>query len=254
MSISTIGWAIAGLLLVTSCKTDRKGEADATHLLEAVSLSCEYLGEQEGTPRYAVYALLDESKVKLAELPACDTILSMDYRDKGIPADALGAVGGWWAGRGDYIYTDLKDGLLTFYIGSVDETSDSPIPTYMPLAVYEDRKFQLMRPIHPADLAGYYWHQSQDTSYVLFIGLKGSDLVNKVFATAEPMPPQKVLQRALPEFAATPDVPMTCDLNSLSFESGLGYGSIFWRPDTAAVTFQSFMGVEREVVFEFIAF
>ncbi|MEL7220744.1 MAG: hypothetical protein AAGJ93_05455, partial [Bacteroidota bacterium] len=101
---------------------------------------------------------------------------------------------------------------------------------------------------------GYYMHQSPDTSYVLFLGLKGPNLISKLFATGDPMPAQKVLQRALPEFAATPELPFECDLNTLGFSSQLGEGQFFWRPDSAAVTFQNFMQQDRVVAFELMSY
>lgn len=244
--------AFLALVLLSACGSDSTTADDANAQLANVRLQCEYLGESEGTPRYAVYALLDENKIKLAELPACDTILATDYADKGIPHTAITAVGGWWAGQGDYIYATVADGLLQLMIGSVGEEDAQSKPTYSPLASYDGKKFQLLRPLHPADLAGYYMHQGVDTSFVLFLGLKGSQLIAKIFATAEALPPQKVLQRALPEFATTPEVPIVCDLNSLSFVSDMGQGHIFWRQDTASVTFSSFMGAERERVFQLI--
>ncbi len=240
------------LVFLAACGSDSSDANDQAERLAKVRLQCEYLGESEGIPRYAVYALLDENKVKLAELPACDTILPADYAAKGIPKTAITAVGGWWAGQGDYIYAQAQDGVLRLHIGGIGEESPETTPVYSALAEYDGERFQLLRPLHPADLAGYYVHQGQDTSFVLFLGLKGPQLIAKIFATAEALPPQKVLQRALPAFATTPEVAVDCDLNSLSFLSELGQGHIFWRQDTASVTFTEFMGAPSTRVFELI--
>jgi hypothetical protein len=205
----------------------------------------------DGNARSAVYALLDESKVKLAEINGCDQIPPDDYAALGIPEDALTAVGGISEGIGKYLYAQVNREQLSFFIAS-GEVEDRP--NFTPLAIYAKKKFQLLRPLHLADLAGYYMHQGADTSYVLFLGLKGPDLVSKLFATADPMPAQKVLQRALPQFASTPDLPLDCDLNTLSFSSELGSGQFFWQPDSAALTFQRFMGEERTIAFELMSY
>jgi hypothetical protein len=235
------------LLAFTNCR--RTGSEEAA-LLQTVTLNCEPLEELDGTARFAVYALLDESKVKLAEINSCDYISPDNYATLGIPEDALTAVGGMFEDTGEYLYAQLKAEQLQFFIASVGEE----VPKFTPLAIYEKKKFQLLRPLHLADLAGYYMHQGVDTSYVLFLGLKGPDLVSKLFATGDPMPAQKVLQRALPQFASTPDLPLDCDLNTLSFSSKLGYGQFFWRPDSAALTFQHFMGEDKTIAFELMSY
>jgi len=243
-------------VLLVGCRSENNAVNDESAALAKVQLQCETLEEVDGVPRSAVYALLNDSKIKLAELTICETILPADYADKGIPADALTAVGGWWAGLGDYVYARLESGQLQLFIGGIGEGEEGvePVAQYAPLATYQKGQFQLLRPLHLADLAGYYMHQSADTSYVLFLGLKGPALISKVFATGEPMPAQKVLQRALPEFATGPETDFMCDLNSLNFVSEAGYGHVYWSPDSAALTFYQFLGKPDTVVFELLTY
>lgn len=219
-----------------------------------IQLNCEAVHSEGETPRYAVYALLEESKVKLAEMGACDTVLAIDYPARRIPADALTAVGGEIDGYAEYIYARINDDKLQLLIGGTPEGGEHDKPLYSPLADYEKGKFKLLRPLHHADLAGYYMNRGVDTSYVLFLGLKGPNLVSKLFATTEALPAQKVLQRALPEFAASPDFDFLCNLNGLDFESGLGSGHIYWQPDSASVTFHEFMGQAKTKVFELMLY
>ncbi len=247
------------LLLLLSCFLFACGPDDSEQAARRadwskVLLLCETLSQSDEAPRSAVYALLQESKIKLAEITACDTVLAEDYAGLGIPKGALTAVGSWWAGYGEYIYAIIEEDALRLYIGGIGEESEAPHPQYAPLARYQGDQFQLLRPLHPADLAGYYMHQGPDTSYVLFLGLKGPSLVSKLFATAEPLPAQKVLQRALPEFAASPDLDFDCNLNGLEFQSGLGDGQIYWQPDSATVTFNTFLGQEETKVFELMLY
>ncbi|MEL6660074.1 MAG: hypothetical protein AAFY48_06990 [Bacteroidota bacterium] len=246
------------LLLIScclfACGPDNSEQAARRADWSKVQLICETLSQSDEAPRSAVYALLQESKIKLAEISACDTVVAEDYAQLGIPKDALTAVGSWWAGYGEYIYAIIEEDALRLYIGGIGEESEAEHPQYAPLARYQGDQFQLLRPLHPADLAGYYMHQGVDTSYVLFLGLKGPNLVSKLFATAEPLPAQKVLQRALPEFAASPDLEFNCNLNGLDFQSGLGDGQIYWQPDSAAVTFNTFLGKEETKVFELMLY
>ena len=237
-----------------SCGPDNAEQAARRADWSKVQLICETLSQSDDAPRSAVYALLQESKIKLAEITACDTVVAEEYAKLGIPDDALTAVGSWWAGYGEYIYAIIEDDALRLYIGGIGEESEAEHPQFAPLARYEDEQFQLLRPLHPADLAGYYMHQGADTSYVLFLGLNGPTLVSKLFATAEPLPAQKVLQRALPEFAASPDLEFNCNLNGLEFQSGLGEGQIYWQPDSATVTFHTFLGTEETKVFELMLY
>lgn len=237
-----------------ACGPDNSEQAARHADWSKVQLVCESLSQSDDAPRSAVYAILQESKIKLAEISACDTIVADGYAQLGIPEKALTAVGGWWAGYGEYIYAMIEDEALRLYIGGIGEESEAQHPQFAPLARYDGDQFQLLRPLHPADLAGYYMHQGPDTSYVLFLGLNGPNLVSKLFATAEPLPAQKVLQRALPEFAASPDLEFNCNLNGLDFQSGLGEGQIYWQPDSATVTFHTFLGQEGTKVFELMLY
>jgi hypothetical protein len=219
-----------------------------------VQLNCEAVHGEGELPRYAVYAMLEENKIKLAEMGACDTVIAIDYATHGIPADAITAVGSEVDGYEEYIYARINEDKLQLFIGGTTEEGEHDKPLYSPLADYEKGRFKLLRPLHQADLAGYYMSQGPDTSYVLFLGLKGPSLVGKLFATTEAMPAQKVLQRALPEFAASPDMDFNCNLNGLNFESGLGDGHIYWQPDSASVTFHQFMGHTETKVFELMLY
>lgn len=246
--------SLLGLCLCfVNCRKNMDADEQRIQGLRAVSLQCEILAPLQSQTRAAIYAHLNESKVKLAEVSVCDSIPREQYASLGIPADALSAAGGQKAGVGEYVYAQLTGGELQFFIGGIGASAGER-PSYTPLAIYRKNKFQLLRPLHLADLAGYYMHQAPDTSYILFLGLKGPSLVGKLFATGEPMPAQKVLQRALPAFAATEELPFNCDLNGLHFESNLGTGQFYWEQDSAAINFHSFMGVDKDVAFELMTY
>ncbi|MEM1217222.1 MAG: hypothetical protein AAGJ82_16115, partial [Bacteroidota bacterium] len=190
-------------LLIWSCQPN--GTADDNEPL-TVQLVCDELLMSDSEANFAISAVVEESKVKLAECPACQTISKEQYPKLGIPATAQGAIGGQVTGQWTIVYWQQMDNAVEFYLGAIDENATQE-KYFSELARYEQGRYQISRPLHLADLAGYYLHQSADTSYVLFVGLRGPYLMGKLFFTAEPMPAQKVLQRALPSFATGPDTP-----------------------------------------------
>ncbi len=247
------------LLIMTisffGCRPDARQNAADRAAFKEVQLICEDMDGHDNTPHSAVYAILKDSKVKLAEIHGCNTIESEDYENHHIPEDAIIAVGGVGDGHSEYVYAQVSEedkNELRFYINTLELENNQGKRTA--LASYKKDKFQVLRPLHLADIAGYYMHESQDSSYVLFLGMKGPELIAKLFATDEPMPARKMLQRALPEFESTPDTDFSCELSSLIFHSDMGNGTVFWRPDSAAVVFNPFLDKKGEVVFELIQF
>ncbi|MEL7221321.1 MAG: hypothetical protein AAGJ93_08390, partial [Bacteroidota bacterium] len=138
---------ISSLTLVmffTNCKRDQPEEG---HLLSTIRLNCERLNESVADEQSAVYATLNESKVKLAEMDACQDVSPSQYAGFNIPGNALSAI----SGQSGNIYAVLEGKKLNFYISNTKNGDN-----YSPLATYTKKKFQLLRPLHLADLAGYY--------------------------------------------------------------------------------------------------
>ncbi len=133
--------------LLLSCQSDKASNAqeDATRNL-IVQLVCEDIGSDDLQPFFGVYAIINESKTKLREITAvCEAIPLESYADYEIPGDALSAVGGWWAGGGDYFYAAQAAGKVTFYHATVDEMQEAPI-VYQPIATFEDGRFSVRLP------------------------------------------------------------------------------------------------------------
>jgi hypothetical protein len=88
----------------------------------AVTLLCKDTGTDSlGTPHYDVYLSADGKETKIKSINGCAEIVKADYASHEIPADALAACGGWWAGAGDYYYVIMKDGKPVVYEGWQDE-------------------------------------------------------------------------------------------------------------------------------------
>lgn len=133
-------------LWVSSCQEKSKGEATSPESPEASSVTvnfiCEPISPSEEEPHYALYATVDDLKVKLSEISACEPIDSAHYGDYQIPAEALAAAGGWWAGAGDYFYARQSGNQIEFFQGALDEQDEVPNDFgYHLIASYQDGKF-----------------------------------------------------------------------------------------------------------------
>lgn len=98
---------IIASMALFSCQSDNSHHTatDVTATL-GVQLKCETVSKDEDVPKAAIYALVRENKVKIGEIITndCKVIEADEYANFKIPADALTAAGGWWAGAGDYYY------------------------------------------------------------------------------------------------------------------------------------------------------
>ena len=79
--------------------------------------------DKEATPRGKVSLSVNgKQTVILAEAVGNYAVIeSATYKDKKIPAKALTACGGWWAGSGEDFYVLGEKGKLTVYQRTVDE-------------------------------------------------------------------------------------------------------------------------------------
>jgi hypothetical protein len=76
---------------------------------------------QADAPRHEVFIQMGDSKVKLADMLNCEAIEANAFEQYQIPANALSAVGGWWAGAGDYLYVVLEGDHYVVKKGDMDE-------------------------------------------------------------------------------------------------------------------------------------
>ncbi len=76
-----------------------------------VALDCMTIGgENEDFPQRQVSLRLGTASTVLDTIAACQLIERQDYARYGIPAEAVAACGGWWAGSGDYFYAVIDKG------------------------------------------------------------------------------------------------------------------------------------------------
>lgn len=70
---------------------------------------CQTLMDENEQPSSQVFLQINQERVKIADIAACDVINGDRFADYGIPSAAVAACGGWWAGAGDYFYA-VRDG------------------------------------------------------------------------------------------------------------------------------------------------
>lgn len=142
--MKNIVWIILVLFFI-SCQTDSsKNTSEQAAEGFRVQLLCEDIDSDDMQPHFGIYAIVNNSKTKIKEMYAiCETIDNESFADYEIPADATSAVGGWWAGGGDYFYAKQNAEIVTFYHAAVDEMQEGAAYAYEPIATYEKGRFSV---------------------------------------------------------------------------------------------------------------
>lgn len=115
------------VFVLFSCQSDTNTSSEKDKKVVSttgvVKMTCEMINQDEVSPKAAVYALVRENKIKIGEIVTgeCMLILPSDYANYKIPAEALSAAGGWWAGSGDYFYIIEAETEYVVMKGELDE-------------------------------------------------------------------------------------------------------------------------------------
>ncbi len=107
-------------------------QEDATDTTETVtntpltaveaSFSCrELTGDDEPLPLFEVVLDINGEAMVVDSTNACEVFAKTDYEKYDIPANAITACGGWYAGAGDYYYLVRKQDELSLMQGWQDE-------------------------------------------------------------------------------------------------------------------------------------
>jgi uncharacterized Zn-finger protein len=75
-------------------------------------------------PHNEVYLQMGNSRVKVGDILSCETIAKEQYEQYQIPASAIDAAGGWWAGAGDYFYVAEEGGNYVVRQGAMFEEQE----------------------------------------------------------------------------------------------------------------------------------
>ncbi|MCB0571527.1 MAG: hypothetical protein KDC66_17270 [Phaeodactylibacter sp.] len=221
--------AVLFSLLASACIS---GPDEGSHY--QVKLECQPISQDESLPQSAVYAIVNQSKVKIATVSTCDSIAFGDYATYQIPDSALAAVGGWWAGAGDYIYAIEEGGRLAFYRAYIDEMQEQGGYAYENIGTYENGHFNLQLPLRPEELAGTYTQSHEEGSHILFIGLKEDTVKAELFKMDGILPPINQLNLLMAALEPQPLDPFDLNINNMHFRCPLGEGE-FARTDGSIV-------------------
>ena len=196
-----------------------------------VHLQC----EAEDPQQNAVFAIVNQNKVKLASINLCDSISPSSYEDFDIPAAALSAVGGQWAGVGEYFYAIEEGSAIIFYEGWMEEGQEEDNFHYHKTGTFADGQFNLQMPLKKEELVGTYALSREAGSHILFVGLKGDTLVAEYFQMDGILPPVNQLNILMTSLERKAASPLKINPNTLNFTSGLGNGKFVNMKDSEAV-------------------
>lgn len=220
----------ASLLLLFSCQSDPRKDAQASAVgaLKPAFFICKESEEhKEELPLYEVFIKIKESKIKVAEINSCQKIESSDYQQYQIPETASDALSSWWAGAGSYLYILEKDQQYVVKERLVFEEDEASRP-FLIKTILDENGVAVLPELRKSDLLGIYTLSLENLSYVLFVGMNGSDLDLKFFEIKGTLPPKEDLNHFLHLLN-----PQTLNLEEfnpyeLIFYTEIGMGR-FWR-------------------------
>ncbi len=142
--MKNIFFILFACLLFASCKNEpsrQKGndsmDKPAQTIEQAdVFLLCQEVTGETDAPAYEVFLQLADSKVKVADILNCETLTPDAFEQYQIPANGISAVGGWWAGAGDYLYVVEEDGQYVVKQGEMYEGKEDDNFFYKVMAKY----------------------------------------------------------------------------------------------------------------------
>ncbi len=120
-------------LMLVACQPANKGAAKdgpgttQDPIKEKVAFRCDTsVDKDDDEPHSQVFLVVNDEATKVADISACDAITKEGYNQFNIPANAIAACGGWWAGAGDYLYVVKIGNEFAVMKGSQDESSTEP--------------------------------------------------------------------------------------------------------------------------------
>ena len=228
--------AILAIMLFSACQNGPDNEAEEQSF--TVQLQCQLINQDETAPRSAVYAVVNQNKVKLANISNCDSIPTASYEDYDIPKTALEAVGGWWAGAGDYFYAIQEDSTIGFYQGWADEGQEDDVYHYNKIGSFANGQFNLQMPVRKDELVGTYALSRESGSHILFVGLKEDTLRAEYFQMDGVLPPVNQLNILMTSMEPQAAANLEFGPSSLDFTSSLGNGRFILENKGTAVLLQ----------------
>lgn len=147
----------------------------------------------EGIPAHSVHLMFNDEKIRLANIQACESFDKSSYAQYQMPKDAIEAVGGWWAGAGEYLYLNKNvDDSYSVNYGQMYEGKETQKYDYTELIRIkkDDAGKYAAHPKHQLkDLVGVYTLGGHDNSWMLVVKPKGESVEATYYALDGMMPP-----------------------------------------------------------------
>ncbi len=128
--------AVLSLALLAACQSDQQASNQSTTASAQIvvpQLVCKVVRDPDthpDTPLSEVYLQVGETAHKVADVSVCLSISKDEYDQYQIPPRAISAVGGWYAGAGDYFYViEEEDGFRVMH-AAVDEMAEGSLFPY----------------------------------------------------------------------------------------------------------------------------
>lgn len=138
MRILLLSWMV--ILLFAQCRHDSpssdqqtsptpstggaSSEKSAVPEIKILTFICQTVMDEYENPHSQVFLQINEQRIKIADISACDIIGGDSFTQYEMPANALAACGGWWAGAGDYLYAVREGTHIKVMKGWQDEAQE----------------------------------------------------------------------------------------------------------------------------------
>lgn len=121
------------------------------------------------TPLNDIYLIVNDYRYQISKTLICERIHRSEYEEFSIPATAVDACGGWWAGNGAYFYINSQQkGGYTIYSGEAADKGPSNSFDYE-LLMSVDKQGVWKPKIDLATLSGVYTLNGLGESWVMVL-------------------------------------------------------------------------------------
>jgi hypothetical protein len=228
---------------ISSCKNEPKTQQPTKPKTTVkvpelkANLFCKTTEDAEtALPKSIIFLELGADTFKIGTLLNCNQIKPNDYQNYQIPANALTAAGGWWAGSGDYFYVVKQDENFVVKQGMMDEMQAANEYGYRTVATFSNTG----EITYAKDqLTGMYTIGSHDEAYILALNLTSQDeFAATLYEIDGMLPPEAETERFLADYKMTKFEKFDVDLDKLTFDSDFGKGKFEMTQGFESVIFK----------------
>ena len=114
-------------LFAVPCEVARGARQKSARAQAEVTWAFDTHEDRDGNPRTKVFLVVGGRRVLLTETTARFSVLErQDYKSHAVPAAAVTACAGWWAGAGEDLYVTRRNRSLIVFSRALDEQARTP--------------------------------------------------------------------------------------------------------------------------------